>query len=152
MIRTLLESIVPALCGVFIGSWSDHYGRKPLLVISMIGTEIHIYHVNVYLYMYSYVCMYVCLFWNSIGFSFTYIIAAVICQIAIYQPVNPWYYVLAVVPHSILGGNCVFSVAAFCFISDVTDTKTRPYRYVCKCIIYIPIYVCILFWDNKSGF
>ncbi|CAD7014379.1 uncharacterized protein LOC101463441 [Ceratitis capitata] len=100
MIRTLLESIVPALCGVFIGSWSDHYGRKPLLVISMIG------------------------------FSFTYIIAAVICQIAIYQPVNPWYYVLAVVPHSILGGNCVFSVAAFCFISDVTDTKTRPYRMI----------------------
>ncbi|XP_014097906.3 probable peptidoglycan muropeptide transporter SLC46 [Bactrocera oleae] len=100
MIRTLLESIVPALCGVFIGSWSDHYGRKPLLVISMIG------------------------------FSFTYIIAAVICQIAVYQPVNPWYYVLAVVPHSILGGNCVFSVAAFCFISDVTDTKTRPYRMI----------------------
>ncbi|XP_054090031.1 uncharacterized protein LOC105212584 isoform X2 [Zeugodacus cucurbitae] len=100
MIRTLLESIVPALCGVFIGSWSDHYGRKPLLVISMIG------------------------------FSFTYIIAAVICQIAVYQPVNPWYYVLAVVPHSVLGGNCVFSVAAFCFISDVTDTKTRPYRMI----------------------
>ncbi|XP_017475980.1 PREDICTED: uncharacterized protein LOC108366175 [Rhagoletis zephyria] len=100
MIRTLLESIVPALCGVFIGSWSDHYGRKPLLVISMIG------------------------------FSFTYLIAAVICQIAVYRPVNPWYYVLAVVPHSILGGNCVFSVAAFCFISDVTDTKTRPYRMI----------------------
>ncbi|XP_067630532.1 probable peptidoglycan muropeptide transporter SLC46 isoform X2 [Eurosta solidaginis] len=100
MLRTLLESIVPALCGVFIGSWSDHYGRKPLLIISMIG------------------------------FSFTYIIAAVICEIAIYQPVNPWYYVLAVVPHSILGGNCVFSVAAFCFISDVTDTKTRPYRMI----------------------
>lgn len=35
--RTLMESIVPAFCGLFIGSWSDHYGRKPLLVVSMIG-------------------------------------------------------------------------------------------------------------------
>jgi len=37
--RTLLESIVPAFCGLFIGSWSDHYGRKPLLIVSMIGKE-----------------------------------------------------------------------------------------------------------------
>ncbi|XP_061389293.1 probable peptidoglycan muropeptide transporter SLC46 [Musca vetustissima] len=100
MIRTLLESIVPAFCGVFIGSWSDHYGRKPLLLISMIG------------------------------FSGTYIIAAVIRELSQHYIVNPWYYVLAVVPHSILGGNCVFSVAAFCYISDVTDTKTRPYRMI----------------------
>ncbi|XP_046810546.1 uncharacterized protein LOC124420702 [Lucilia cuprina] len=100
MIRTLLESIVPAICGVFIGSWSDHYGRKPLLLVSMIG------------------------------FSCTYVIAAVICELSRYYPVNPWYYILAVIPHSILGGNCVFSVAAFCFISDVTDTKTRPYRMI----------------------
>ncbi|XP_065368039.1 probable peptidoglycan muropeptide transporter SLC46 [Calliphora vicina] len=100
MIRTLLESIVPAICGVFIGSWSDHYGRKPLLLVSMIG------------------------------FSCTYVIAAIICELSNYYPVNPWYYILAVIPHSILGGNCVFSVAAFCFISDVTDTKTRPYRMI----------------------
>ncbi|XP_005179010.1 uncharacterized protein LOC101892211 [Musca domestica] len=100
MIRTLLESIVPAFCGVFIGSWSDHYGRKPLLLISMIG------------------------------FSGTYIIAAIIRELSLHYIVNPWYYVLAVVPHSILGGNCVFSVAAFCYISDVTDTKTRPYRMI----------------------
>ncbi|KAM7344354.1 putative peptidoglycan muropeptide transporter SLC46 isoform 1-T1 [Cochliomyia hominivorax] len=98
--RTLLESIVPAICGVFIGSWSDHFGRKPLLLVSMIG------------------------------FSCTYVIAALICELSKHYRVNPWYYVLAVVPHSILGGNCVFSVAAFCFISDVTDIKTRPYRMI----------------------
>ncbi|XP_075165567.1 putative peptidoglycan muropeptide transporter SLC46 [Haematobia irritans] len=100
MVRTLLESIVPAFCGVFVGSWSDHYGRKPLMLISMIG------------------------------FSCTYVIAAIICELANSYTINPWYYVLAVVPHSLLGGNCVFSVAAFCFISDVTDVKTRPYRMI----------------------
>ncbi|XP_037887492.1 proton-coupled folate transporter [Glossina fuscipes] len=100
MMRTLLESIVPLFCGVFVGSWSDHYGRKPLLLVSMIG------------------------------FSFTYVIAAIVCAISRYYPVNPWYYILPVLPHSILGGNCVFSVAAFCYISDITDTKTRPYRMI----------------------
>uniref|UniRef100_A0A1B0AGT7 Major facilitator superfamily (MFS) profile domain-containing protein n=1 Tax=Glossina pallidipes TaxID=7398 RepID=A0A1B0AGT7_GLOPL len=100
MIRTLLESIVPLFCGVFVGSWSDHYGRKPLLLVSMIG------------------------------FSFTYVIAAIVCAVSRYYPVNPWYYILPVLPHSILGGNCVFSVAAFCYISDITDTKTRPYRMI----------------------
>uniref|UniRef100_A0A1A9WMT9 Major facilitator superfamily (MFS) profile domain-containing protein n=1 Tax=Glossina brevipalpis TaxID=37001 RepID=A0A1A9WMT9_9MUSC len=100
MIRTLLESIVPLFCGIFVGSWSDHYGRKPLLLVSMIG------------------------------FSFTYVIAAIVCAISRYYPVNPWYYILPVLPHSILGGNCVFSVAAFCYISDITDTKTRPYRMI----------------------
>ncbi|EDW85958.1 uncharacterized protein Dwil_GK22868 [Drosophila willistoni] len=98
--RTLLESIVPAFCGLFIGSWSDHYGRKPLLVVSMIG------------------------------FSASFWLMALICQLSSYYVVNPWWYILAAVPHSLLGGNCVFSVAAFCFISDITDCKTRPYRMI----------------------
>ncbi|KAH8277547.1 hypothetical protein KR018_000363 [Drosophila ironensis] len=98
--RTLLESIVPAFCGLFIGSWSDHYGRKPLLIVSMIG------------------------------FSASFLMMAAICELSSYYVVNPWWYILAAVPHSLLGGNCVFSVAAFCFISDITDCKTRPYRMI----------------------
>ncbi|KAH8373070.1 hypothetical protein KR009_011227 [Drosophila setifemur] len=98
--RTLLESIVPAFCGLFIGSWSDHYGRKPLLIVSMIG------------------------------FSASALMMAAICQLSSYYVINPWWYIMAVVPHSLLGGNCVFSVAAFCFISDITDRKSRPYRMI----------------------
>ncbi|EDW35819.1 GL17463 [Drosophila persimilis] len=98
--RTLLESIVPAFCGLFIGSWSDHYGRKPLLIVSMIG------------------------------FSASFLMMAAICELSSYYVVNPWWYIMAAVPHSLLGGNCVFSVAAFCFISDITDCKTRPYRMI----------------------
>ncbi|XP_017123415.1 uncharacterized protein LOC108143479 [Drosophila elegans] len=98
--RTLLESIVPAFCGLFIGSWSDHYGRKPLLIVSMIG------------------------------FSASFLMMAAICELSSYYVVNPWWYIMAAVPHSLLGGNCVFSVAAFCFISDITDCKSRPYRMI----------------------
>ncbi|KAH8261431.1 hypothetical protein KR044_009086 [Drosophila immigrans] len=98
--RTLLESIVPAFCGLFIGSWSDHYGRKPLLIVSMIG------------------------------FAASFLVTAAICELSSYYVINPWWYIAAAVPHSMLGGNCVFSVAALCFISDITDTKTRPYRMI----------------------
>jgi len=55
---------------------------------------------------------------------------AAICELSSYYVVNPWWYILAAVPHSLLGGNCVFSVAAFCFISDITDCKSRPYRMI----------------------
>ncbi|EDW58818.1 probable peptidoglycan muropeptide transporter SLC46 [Drosophila virilis] len=98
--RTLLESIVPAFCGLFIGSWSDHYGRKPLLTVSMIG------------------------------FALSFLVTSAICELSSYYVINPWWYIAAAVPHSLLGGNCVFSVAALCFISDITDTKTRPYRMI----------------------
>ncbi|XP_064548911.1 probable peptidoglycan muropeptide transporter SLC46 isoform X2 [Drosophila montana] len=98
--RTLLESIVPAFCGLFIGSWSDHYGRKPLLIVSMIG------------------------------FAASFLVTSAICELSSYYVINPWWYIAAAVPHSLLGGNCVFSVAALCFISDITDTKTRPYRMI----------------------
>ncbi|XP_016998337.2 probable peptidoglycan muropeptide transporter SLC46 [Drosophila takahashii] len=98
--RTLFESIVPAVCGLFIGSWSDHYGRKPLLIVSMVG------------------------------FSASALLASAICWLSSYYMVNPWWYTLAALPHSLLGGLCVFSVAAFCFITDTTDMKTRPYRMI----------------------
>ncbi|XP_017039327.1 proton-coupled folate transporter [Drosophila ficusphila] len=98
--RTLFESIVPAICGLFIGSWSDHYGRKPLLIVSMVG------------------------------FSASALLASAICWLSSYYMVNPWWYTLAALPHSLLGGLCVFSVAAFCFITDTTDVKTRPYRMI----------------------
>lgn len=55
---------------------------------------------------------------------------AAICELSSYYVINPWWYILAAVPHSLLGGNCVFSVAAFCFISDITDCKSRPYRMI----------------------
>ncbi|KAH8307987.1 hypothetical protein KR059_003838 [Drosophila kikkawai] len=98
--RTLFESIVPAICGLFIGSWSDHYGRKPLLIVSMIG------------------------------FSASSLLSSAICWLSNYYMVNPWWYTLAALPHSLLGGMCVFLVAAFCFMTDTTDRNTRPYRMI----------------------
>ncbi|BFF92344.1 proton-coupled folate transporter [Drosophila madeirensis] len=119
LIRTLFESIVPAICGLFIGSWSDRYGRKPLLVVSMIG------------------------------FSASSLVTSVICWMSSYYMVNPWWYTLAAVPHSLLGGMCVFYVAASCFISDTTDIKTRPYRMM---FIEVIVFVALTSGSLLSSF
>ncbi|TMW42891.1 hypothetical protein DOY81_012027 [Sarcophaga bullata] len=118
MIRTLLESIVPAICGVFIGSWSDHYGRKPLLLVSMIG------------------------------FSCTYIIAAIISEMSNYYMVNPWYYILAVIPHSILGaflsiGLMIGSLLSSFVYSATGATFTFAISGILMCLstAYIALYV-----------
>lgn len=37
MARTIVESLLPALVSLFIGPWSDKFGRKPLIVSTLIG-------------------------------------------------------------------------------------------------------------------
>ena len=36
-IRSWTEHLIPNLLSFYIGSWSDHYGRKPFLAFCMIG-------------------------------------------------------------------------------------------------------------------
>uniref|UniRef100_W8BYE5 Solute carrier family 46 member 3 n=1 Tax=Ceratitis capitata TaxID=7213 RepID=W8BYE5_CERCA len=98
MTSSIIESLVPAFCGVFIGAWSDHFGRKPLLITA-----------------YS-------------GYALYYAIATIIAQLATTYPVSPWYYLLAVCPLALIGGSVTYSVATFCYISDVSSAQERPYR------------------------
>ncbi|KAG8039661.1 hypothetical protein G9C98_000390 [Cotesia typhae] len=37
MCKSLIEGIVPAFLVLFLGPWSDTYGRKPLLIIGYFG-------------------------------------------------------------------------------------------------------------------
>ncbi|XP_039231489.1 uncharacterized protein LOC6538966 isoform X2 [Drosophila yakuba] len=64
------------------------------------------------------------------GFSASSLLSSAICWLSSYYMVNPWWYTLAALPQSLLGGSCVFSVAVMCFITDTTDMKTRPYRMI----------------------
>lgn len=42
--------------------------------------------------------------------------------------VNPWIFLIAFIPLSLLGGVCVLLVATYCYISDITNTDTRAWR------------------------
>lgn len=42
MSRAILENIAPALFSLFIGPWSDKYGRKPVLLCSFAGKKYYV--------------------------------------------------------------------------------------------------------------
>lgn len=44
--------------------------------------------------------------------------------------INPWFYLLAFVPLSVLGGMCGLITGIFCYISDVSSQKDRAFRLV----------------------
>lgn len=37
MVKSLIESIIPAILSLFLGPWSDRGGRRPLLLAGLIG-------------------------------------------------------------------------------------------------------------------
>lgn len=37
MYKTVIESCVPVILSLFVGTWSDHHGRKPLILWPMFG-------------------------------------------------------------------------------------------------------------------
>jgi PCFT/HCP family folate transporter-like MFS transporter 1/3 len=37
MYKTLIEACIPAILSLFLGPWSDHHGRKPLILWPMFG-------------------------------------------------------------------------------------------------------------------
>lgn len=98
MAKSLIESIIPALCSMFIGPWSDKYGRKPVLMSTFIGS------------------------------FFTYTLVAVICFLSSQYEVDPWYYILAYIPAALSGGNCALITGVFCYITDVTSEQNRAVK------------------------
>ncbi|XP_005179008.1 multidrug resistance protein 2 [Musca domestica] len=108
MTNSLIQSIVPALCGTFVGAWSDRFGRKPLLRASFTG----------YFLFYALTCL--------------------ISHLSDLYEVDPWFYILPSIPLSLLGDGVTYSVATYCYISDVSSPKERPYRMnLYEAVIYI---------------
>ncbi|XP_065093769.1 probable peptidoglycan muropeptide transporter SLC46 [Ochlerotatus camptorhynchus] len=98
MSKSLIESIIPALCSMFIGPWSDKYGRKPVLLSTFIGS------------------------------FFSYSLVALICFLSSRYEIDPWYYILAFIPAALSGGNCALITGVFCYITDVTSEQNRAVK------------------------
>jgi PCFT/HCP family folate transporter-like MFS transporter 1/3 len=41
MYRNVIESCIPVILSLFVGPWSDHHGRKPLILWPMFGKFFH---------------------------------------------------------------------------------------------------------------
>ncbi|TMW42892.1 hypothetical protein DOY81_012028, partial [Sarcophaga bullata] len=108
MTTTLIESIVPAIFGLFAGAWSDRYGRKPLLIASFTG------------------------------YFLFYGVTSIISHLSDSFDINPWYYLFASLLVSFLGDGVTYSVGTLSYISDVSTAKVRTYRMVFyEALIYI---------------
>ncbi|XP_068620712.1 probable peptidoglycan muropeptide transporter SLC46 [Battus philenor] len=93
-VKTAMEAVVPAVLSMFLGVWSDTYGRKPLIV------------------------------WPILGMALTSMLIVIYGLVDL----NPWWYILTVIPFSFTGGFVVLFTGAYCYVSDITTTQSTSIR------------------------
>ncbi|XP_036331955.1 proton-coupled folate transporter-like [Rhagoletis pomonella] len=98
--NSLVSSIVPAILALFIGSWSDRFGRRPVLLIALMGI--------------------------ALG----YIVNFILSMVSAYSPTNPWLYVIGNIPAAVTGSSCAFSIVSYCYIADVASPQFKGLRMV----------------------
>ncbi|XP_041768047.1 proton-coupled folate transporter-like [Anopheles merus] len=98
MVNTILMSVLPALCALFMGPWSDKYGRKPAMIVP------------------------------AVGFITTYVMIGILSLLSKRFLVDPWCYVVAHIPAAILGGSTVLMAAIFSYLTDTTSEANRTVR------------------------
>lgn len=98
MTIVLLTSVVPALVALFLGPWSDKFGRKPVIVIA------------------------------SLGYMITEVLIAWISYMSSYYTLTPWLYVVASIPVAVSGGYSVFNAGIFSYMNDITNESNRTMR------------------------
>lgn len=99
MAKAGVETVIPAFLSLFIGPWSDKFGRKPIIVASLTG------------------------------FAITYLVIFILSWVSHSAVIiNPWYYVIASSAITVTGGTCILITGVFCYIADVTTEKDRATR------------------------
>ncbi|EDW89467.2 proton-coupled folate transporter [Drosophila yakuba] len=100
MISSMLESTVPAIVSLFLGPWSDKFGRRPILLSTFTG-----YFISA-------------------------IILVVLTQITTAVNISPWWFLLSCVPSVFSGGTCALITILYCHVSDVATENKRAMRMV----------------------
>ncbi|BFG04190.1 proton-coupled folate transporter [Drosophila madeirensis] len=100
MTTSLLESIIPAFVSLFLGPWSDKFGRRPILLTTFTG------------------------------YLTGSIILLIITRITMATNISPWWFLLSSVPSVLSGGTCALITGIYCYISDVAKERKRALRMV----------------------
>ncbi|KAH8258060.1 hypothetical protein KR038_005242 [Drosophila bunnanda] len=100
MVSSIIESTMPAIVSLFLGPWSDKFGRRPILLSTMTG-----YLVSA-------------------------VILIVLTQITAATNISPWWFLLSSVPSVFSGGTCALVTILYCYVGDVSTEEKRPMRWV----------------------
>lgn len=99
MTISLLNSIIPAVMSLFLGPWTDKFGRKKVICATFIGF--------------------------SLSQAALCLVSFISDHLAM---MNPWIYVLTYIPIIITGGWPSMIVAILCYITDLTTEVRRSTR------------------------
>lgn len=111
MTSSLLNAIIPAVLSLFLGPWTDKFGRKKVICATFIG------------------------FTLTLASFFT------VSLIADHRDmINPWFYILPYIPIIITGGWPTMVVSILCYVTDLTNEANRSSRLaVIEMLIFIGI-------------
>lgn len=99
MTSTLLNAVIPAVLSLFIGPWSDKFGRKKVIVSTFFG------------------------------FTGTLILMTIMSFLTEhYNEVDPWLIIYVYIPMIVSGGWPTMIVAILCYVTDLSNEKNRSSR------------------------
>lgn len=99
MVGSICTNVFPAIGALFLGPWSDKFGRKPILLFTVSG------------------------------FFLQYASLTVITYLSTIYVINPWINTLTYIPIALTGGYCALLTGLFCYITDITEGKDRASKY-----------------------
>lgn len=113
MTTSLLNSIIPAILSLFIGPWTDKFGRKKVICATFFGF--------------------------SLTLGSLYILTLVSSQV---EMINPWLYVLPYIPIIVVGGWPTMVVSILCYVTDLTTEDNRSLRLtIIEMLIFIGVLI-----------
>ena len=128
MTTTIIQSVVPTVMCLFLGPWSDRYGRKKVMIFIFIGSLMSV--------------------------TWLLIVSYIAENIAV---VSPWNYMCAQLPYMMFGGLPTVVITILCYITDQTTAKNRSTRLTTvEVIIFGSVLIAmasssfILEWTNAS--
>lgn len=109
----MLNSFFPPIYSLILGSWSDIYGRKKIMLMSFIG-----YSMTLGLFT----------SFSLVSDQFT--------------PLSPWMYFIAELPLCLLGGWPLLDIAACCYVTDISEKSTHSIRLSTLTLINFSMNFC----------
>lgn len=96
---TMLNSFFPPIYSLFLGAWSDRFGRKPIMMMSFIGYSM----TSALFAMFSFMS-------DNLNV------------------LTPWVYFFSEIPMCLLGGWPLLDVAVCCYVTDISEKSKHSIR------------------------